>query len=100
MAEKAVARVGDTCTLTCSVHGPVTGTFFEGTSEYTANGLNVVLVDHRGTATCGHQFKATSGSAVVSAEDKPVVRVGDTVQFITSSGVGEVLTGSPTVFAE
>jgi uncharacterized Zn-binding protein involved in type VI secretion len=99
MTLRAVARVGDSCTLSCQVHGTVSGPFFEGVGNATADGLNIVLVGHRGTASCGHTYRATSGSTIASINGIPLVRVGDPVQFIDVSGTGVVVTGSPVVLS-
>ena len=106
MTAKAVVRVGDHCTGTCTASAPghpraFTGTWQTGSSNVTADGLGIVRVGDTGITDCSvadggpHHIKATGGG-VSGANGESLHRVGDAVQVI-EGGSGTSSTGSPTV---
>jgi len=97
MTQKAIARVGDTATGTCTQHGGsigITITYSSGSPNFTDQGHAVVRVDDTGIASCGHTYKVTTGSPILSADGKAVHRVGDT-GIIIGGGSFTCQTGSP-----
>lgn len=92
-----VARIGDTVTIGCSVHGTVSGTLQTGSPTTKADGIAVCRLNDTGVLSCGHPFKVISSSAVSSADGIHIARVTDQVQITSgASGTGTIVTGSPT----
>lgn len=92
-----VARVGDSCSVICSVHGARTATIITGSSNV-FNGVAIARKGDTVRATCGHTGIITSGSATVFVNGLEVARVGDTI----GSGIlvsGTITTGSSTIEA-
>lgn len=99
MAQKAVARVGDTGIGVCTNHGTpqiYTTTFTSGSALVKVGGKLVCTVGTVGTSTCGHQTTAMTGG-INKAGGAPIHRVGDTGQ---NYGQYTVNTGSPSVTSE
>lgn len=100
MTSQAVARVGDTGSGICTLHGqtPVayTVTFTTGSPIGTADGSAICVVGSQGIATCGHTTTALTGSPTCTLGGFAVHRVGDT--GTTGGGSYTVITGSPNCF--
>jgi len=98
MTVQAVARVGDTGSGICTLHGvtPVayTVTFTTGSPIGTLDGAAICVVGSQGLATCGHTTTALTGSATCTLGGLAIHRVGDT--GTTGGGSYTVITGSPT----
>lgn len=101
-----VVRVGETCNITCSIHGATTATFNVGSPSVFAQGAAVVRIGDSGVAVCGHFVKATVGSTKVFANSIGVHRVNDTgtihVGSIVNPVVGSytILSSTTNVFAD
>jgi hypothetical protein len=81
----SACRVGDTGTGVCNLHGSAqafTTTFYEGSSVASADGLGIVLVGHRGHASCGHDTIASTGAPFTDVLGVKIHRVGDSGYII------------------
>jgi hypothetical protein len=104
---KAVCRVGDSVTGTCTVPTGGHPRAFTGTwttcavpGIFSVLGIDIIRVGDIGITDCGHQFTATTGSTnVASGDGKALHRVGDSVT-VTLGGSGASTTGSPIFSAE
>ena len=102
MAQMGLARIGDTLTGTCTAHSSPRvwhGVFSVGTAGFTADGLDVVAVGDTGNTDCGHHFRVTTGSAVLTGSGKVVTRHGDSV-IVIEGGTGTITSGSAYVTSE
>ena len=106
MTAKAVCRIGDHATGTCTASAPghpraFIGTWQTGSSTVTADGIGIVRVGDTGITDCPgadggpHHIQATGGG-VSGANGEALHRVGDAVEVI-EGGTGVSSTGSPTV---
>ena len=102
MTAKAVCRVGDQCTGTCTATAPghprtFTGTWTSGSGVSTADGLGLIRVGDTGVTDCSppHHIVASGGGSG-SSGGQALHRVGDAVT-VTEGGTGVSSTGSPTV---
>lgn len=105
MALKAICRLGDTASGVCLNHSSVqawTGVIDSVSGGFTADGIQVAVLDDEGIASCGHRFKVSTGSSVcVGVTGKQVARVGDSVlMVIPGTGGGTLTGGSPNVSSE
>lgn len=101
MVAKAIARIGDTVEGICTAHAHSrawTGTIATGSSN-TCEGSGIARVDDTGDTDCGHHFKITSGSSVLSCDGKPVARVDDDV-IVIEGGSGSITTGAANATSE
>lgn len=99
---KGIARLGDQCQGTCFAHSHSqawTGYFSTASGGFTVDGLAVVVEGDVGTTDCGHNFQAQTGSAVLTGNGTPVLRIGDPVTVI-EGGFGSVITGSSVGLSE
>jgi uncharacterized Zn-binding protein involved in type VI secretion len=90
-----VARIGDSCSVICSVHGARTATIITGSTDV-FNGVGIARKGDTVRATCGHTGIITSGSATVFVNGKEVARVGDTIGDGTLTS-GTIVSGSSTI---
>lgn len=105
MTLKHVTRLGDSAAGICHAHtgGDVawTGVFTTCSGVLKADGLGLVRVGDTGPTSCGHTFRAISGSSVIvdRLSGKALVREGDPVEVI-EGGSGVVTSGSSIVRSE
>jgi hypothetical protein len=103
MAEKAICRVGDHCTGTCTVATTghpraFTGTWQTGSTVCSADGIGIVRVGDTGITDCGHTIHASGGSTIGTADGIAIHRVGDPVTIV-GGGTGTSTTGSTKHFS-
>lgn len=103
---KAICRIGDHCTGTCTANAPnhprtFTGTWQTGSTIVTADGIGIVRVGDTGITDCSppHHIVATGGSSVGGTLGEQFHRVGDAVT-VTEGGSGVSSIGSSTVSSE
>jgi uncharacterized Zn-binding protein involved in type VI secretion len=103
MAQKGIARVGDTVGGTCYAHASHrawTGTITTGTAGFKVDGQDAAAVGDTGNTSCGHHFQITGGSSVLTGVGgKIVARQGDPL-IVIESGIGSITTGSAGVTSE
>jgi hypothetical protein len=97
-----VARTGDTVSGVCSAPGHTTNRAFTGvwTSTHTtiqSEGKGIILVGDTGSTDCGHTFRATTGSSLVSNNSTRLHRVTDNINIVEGPGSGTTTTGSTVV---
>jgi uncharacterized Zn-binding protein involved in type VI secretion len=102
---RQVARVGDLCRGTCYHSSHIipydtTAVIVEGGRiTYADDDKPVARVGDRVLATCGHYGVIVTGSDTVTAENKHVARVGDSISDVDGTDfVGTIVGGSDTVF--
>lgn len=99
---KAVCRVGDQITGTCTGPGhssrTFTGTWLTGSSFVTIEGIAVVRVGDNGITDCNHPIIAQGSSSLV-ADDMALHCVGDAVT-LPLGGNGVSVTGSDLLFVD
>lgn len=103
---RRVTRLGDSAAGTCwapNHDSPVswTGVFTTCSGNLKADGIGLVRVGDTGPTSCGHTFRAISGSSVIldRVSGKALVREGDAVEVI-EGGNGVVTSGSNYVRSE
>jgi uncharacterized Zn-binding protein involved in type VI secretion len=94
-------RVGDIVTGICNANASghprnFTGTWINGASDVTADGIGMVRVGDIGITDCGHTFQAISGSLDVITDGLGQVRVGDPV-IVIQGGLGITVSGASDV---
>ena len=99
---RGVARTGDSVSGICSATGhiaskPFTGVWSSTHGTVTADGLGVILTGDTGHATCGHTFRAVTGSSNSIALGLEMHRQGDAIDIVEGSGSGTTVTGSSVV---
>jgi hypothetical protein len=99
---QGVARTGDTVSGVCSAPGhiasrPFTGVWSSTHGLVTADGLGVILTGDTGSTTCGHTFRATTGSSSAIALGLAMHRQGDAINIVEGPGSGTTVTGSSVV---
>jgi hypothetical protein len=107
MAQKGLARVGDTAAGTCRAPShtggsvPWTGTFTSGSGGFTITGQDAIAVGDVGDTSCGHHFRVIGGSGVLTGGllAKVIARQGDPVEVI-EGGTGTITSGSSIVTSE
>lgn len=94
----AITRKSDIGVGHCSDHDTTIVTKFQtGANSVQINNKTCCVIRTIGSASCGHNSRATTGSPNVFAENKPVHRIKDS--GIVDGGRYTVKTGSPNVFA-
>lgn len=105
MALHEVARLGDSAAGTCNAHGggprAWTGNIAVATAGFRCNGILVAAVGDEGPTSCGHTFRITGGSSILTGqgESKIVARKTDAV-IVVQGGSGTITSGSPSVKSE
>ena len=102
MAQKGIARVGDSCSGTCTAHRRTTawtGPLLTSSVGFTVDGIGACGVGDTGNTSCGHHFRVTSGSSVLTGNGIIVARQGDSV-IVIEGGSGVVDVGSSVVTSE
>lgn len=100
MSGQGACRVGDTGEGICHLHVPPLAyitTFYEGSEVFSNDGVGIVLIGHKGHASCGHDTIAITGSALMTVGEAGVGvhRVGDTGHIIGSpASTYTAITGS------
>jgi uncharacterized Zn-binding protein involved in type VI secretion len=74
-----IARVGDSFSGHCQVHGNITGTITTGSTLTKDEAKDIARVGDVVTGSCGHKGVIKTGSSLWIDETKAVARVGDTV---------------------
>lgn len=92
-----IARIGDSCSVICSVHGARTGTIITGSTDV-LNGPGIARKGDTVRASCGHTGIITSGSSTVYINGVEVARIGDTIGEGTITS-GTITSGSSNVDA-
>lgn len=94
-----VARLGDKCVGTCSVHGPdIIGTIITASGNVNVNGLAVARLGDKVLANCGHIATIiTAASKTDSNSRLGTARLGDTVGASPYEGI--IITASTNVNA-
>lgn len=87
-----IARIGDSWSGTCSIHGSVTGIIVGGSGLTLDESKQVARVGDQVIATCGHTGQIVTGSGLTLDESKQVARIGDQIAGSTLSG--QITTGS------
>lgn len=101
---QGIARVGDSVAGICSALGHVENLHFSGVwtvshSSATSDGQGIIVTGDTGNASCGHTFKATTGSSIVTNNNIQVHRVGDQIVIVEGPGTGTTVSGSSVVQA-
>lgn len=102
MTLKAICRIGDHVTGTCTAHDTprtFTGYWTVGSTYVKADGIGVVRKDDTGVTDCGHTIKATGTGSYSTADNKLIHRVDDAV-IVVEGGYGHSYEGSPNYNAE
>lgn len=76
-----------------------TGVITSTSGGFTVDGQQAAVIDDTGTTSCGHHFKITGASSILTGMGKRVARVGDAVVVI-EGGNGTITSGSPTTTSE
>jgi uncharacterized Zn-binding protein involved in type VI secretion len=110
LALLGIARLGDTAFGACSGHQNTvawTGVITRVSSGFTVDGVEAATLDDGGDTSCGHTFRITGGSAILTAPNgKKVGRVTDLVTAYASLvsntplGIGTITSGSTVVTSE
>jgi hypothetical protein len=101
---KGVARVDFSgATGICTAHrNPVSwgGTFRVASGGFLVDGKEAVAVGDEGNTSCGHTFRASGGSSILTGVGgKVIAREGDPV-IVVQGGYGTIVDGSPNVVSE
>ena len=96
---QGVARTNDAVSGVCSAPGHISNKSFTGVwssthGVVTADGLGIILTGDTGHATCGHTFRAVTGSSNSIALGLEMHRQGDAIDIVEGSGSGTTVTGS------
>ena len=96
MMFRALARIGDAVTGTCTAHKSpraFTATITTGSNIATCDGIGIARIGDTGITDCGHHIQIVEGSSVSTVLGVGLARVGDAV-IVLEGGSGVIATGS------
>lgn len=101
---QGVARTGDSVSGVCSASGHPSNRGWSGVwssvhSTLHSDGVGMILVGDTGSTSCGHTFRASTGSSVAGANGTALHRSGDAVVIVEGPGSGSTNSGSSVVLS-
>jgi hypothetical protein len=92
MTAQRIARIGDSISGTCPLHGneEVTGTWVSGGSTRVFCDGEPIIIVHLsiGNLTCGHHATPATGSGLAGTTEGAIHREGD-LAYVTEAGPGQ-----------